>query len=177
MTRRVLLTFTSDICGAAACRRAGRPRQVTASYRLSNRACSTSKTYRSAAPPESIMAGHPRAFVSKHAARHRVPDRTAASVVKRTASRRISPNERIDGSETPRMFAGIKEIGMATQTATVGDGKLETVGGLKIFFRSWRPADRARGVVAIVPGFNSHSGYYGWVAGQFVSRGLAVYAL
>ncbi len=27
------------------------------------------------------------------------------------------------------------------------------------------------------PGFNSHSGYYGWVAEQFVAGGLAVYAL
>jgi len=32
-------------------------------------------------------------------------------------------------------------------------------------------------VVAIVPGFNSHSAYYAWVAGQFVAGGLSVYAL
>jgi alpha-beta hydrolase superfamily lysophospholipase len=32
-------------------------------------------------------------------------------------------------------------------------------------------------VVVVVPGFNSHSGYYRWVADQFVARGLAVYAL
>ena len=36
--------------------------------------------------------------------------------------------------------------------------------GLKIFFRSWRPSTTARGAVVIVPGFNSHSGYYAWVA-------------
>jgi len=35
---------------------------------------------------------------------------------------------------------------------------------LKIFFRSWRPSTTARGAVVIVPGFNSHSGYYAWVA-------------
>ncbi|MGH9421241.1 MAG: hypothetical protein ACRD3J_14785 [Thermoanaerobaculia bacterium] len=37
----------------------------------------------------------------------------------------------------------------------------EGVGGLNIFFRSWSANGTARGVVLIVPGFNSHSGYYG----------------
>ena len=49
--------------------------------------------------------------------------------------------------------------------------------GLNIFFRSWRPATSPRAVVAIVPGFNSHSGYYSWVAEQLVDIGVAVYAL
>jgi alpha-beta hydrolase superfamily lysophospholipase len=72
-------------------------------------------------------------------------------------------------------------------TATVGDTAQEQAnrteetftgaGGRNIFFRSWRPATRPRGVVAIVPGFNSHSGYYEWVASQFVASGLAVYAV
>lgn len=50
-------------------------------------------------------------------------------------------------------------------------------GGVRLFFRSWRPDDGARGVVVIVPGFNSHSGYYGWVAEQLTASGLAVYAV
>src|SRR5262249_52571482 len=54
---------------------------------------------------------------------------------------------------------------------------LESVKGLNIHYRSWRPEARPRGIVAIVPGFNSHSGYYTWVAGQFVAHGLAVYAV
>ena len=54
---------------------------------------------------------------------------------------------------------------------------LENAGGLKIVFRSWQPAAPATGVMVIVPGFNSHSGYYGWVAEQLVSLGLAVYAV
>lgn len=54
---------------------------------------------------------------------------------------------------------------------------LQSADGLKLFVRLWRPATKARGVVAIVPGFNSHSGYYSWVAGQFASDGLAVYAV
>ena len=49
--------------------------------------------------------------------------------------------------------------------------------GLNLFFRAWRPDATPRGVVVIVPGFNSHSGYYAWVAEQFVARGIAVYAI
>jgi alpha-beta hydrolase superfamily lysophospholipase len=49
--------------------------------------------------------------------------------------------------------------------------------GLNLFIRSWRPAGTPRAVVAICPGFNSHSGYYGWVAQQLVGEGLAVYAV
>jgi acylglycerol lipase len=49
--------------------------------------------------------------------------------------------------------------------------------GLNIFFRSWRPDSNPRAVIVIVHGFNSHSGYYGWVAEQLVIAGFAVYAL
>lgn len=55
--------------------------------------------------------------------------------------------------------------------------RFETGGGLRIFFRSWRPDTDIRGVVVIVHGFNAHSGYYAWAAGQFAAAGLAVYAL
>ena len=50
-------------------------------------------------------------------------------------------------------------------------------GGNKIFMRSWLPAGKTRAVMLIVPGFNSHSGYYTWVAEQLVASGLAVYAV
>jgi len=49
--------------------------------------------------------------------------------------------------------------------------------GLRIFYRSWQPPTAPRGVVVIVHGFNSHSGYYLWTAEQLVAKGLAVYAL
>jgi alpha-beta hydrolase superfamily lysophospholipase len=62
-------------------------------------------------------------------------------------------------------------------TPLVKEEKLNGSGGLQIFVRSWRPAGPARGVVAIVPGFNGHSGYYGWTAEQLVQSGLAVYAV
>ena len=48
---------------------------------------------------------------------------------------------------------------------------------LSLFIRSWRPAAKPRAVVAIVPGFNAHSGYYAWTAEQFTAHGLAAYAV
>lgn len=54
---------------------------------------------------------------------------------------------------------------------------VESVSGLKIFFRSWRAAEKPCATVVIIPGFNAHSGYYEWVADQFVADGLAVYAV
>jgi len=59
----------------------------------------------------------------------------------------------------------------------VSEDRFEGVNRFKIFYRTWRPAGTPRGVVVIVHGFNSHSGYYTWVADQFVANGLAVYAL
>ncbi|RWL86293.1 MAG: alpha/beta hydrolase [Mesorhizobium sp.] len=55
--------------------------------------------------------------------------------------------------------------------------RFEGDGGLKIAFRSWRPFAKPNGVVVVVPGFNSHSGYYGWAAEELVGDGLAVYAV
>jgi len=48
------------------------------------------------------------------------------------------------------------------------DATFEGVSGLKIFFRMWRPETKIRGVVVIVPGFNSHSGYYRWVVEELM---------
>lgn len=55
--------------------------------------------------------------------------------------------------------------------------RVEGTDGLRIFFRSWRPKETPRAFIVIVPGFNAHSGYYTWVAEQFVANGLAVYAV
>src|SRR5262249_28743292 len=63
------------------------------------------------------------------------------------------------------------------QEAVMTEEQIEGVGGLKIFTRTWRPQGKARGVVVLVHGFNSHSGYYQWVADQLVAQNLAVYAL
>jgi acylglycerol lipase len=60
---------------------------------------------------------------------------------------------------------------------TETDGKIQGSGGLRLFVRSWRPRGPALGVVAIVPGFNAHSGYYAWTGEHLASAGLAVYAV
>jgi alpha-beta hydrolase superfamily lysophospholipase len=60
---------------------------------------------------------------------------------------------------------------------TYKEESLDGAGGLKIFTRSWRPEGGARGVIVLSHGFNSHSGYYLWVAEQVSASGLAVYAL
>ncbi len=65
---------------------------------------------------------------------------------------------------------------MQTQLRTATEERLKTTAGLTLFVRSWCPEANARGLVVIVPGFNSHSGYYGWVAEQLVAADLVVYA-
>lgn len=60
------------------------------------------------------------------------------------------------------------------------DAREETLtgaGGLNLFVRHWHSSDAPRGVVAIVPGFNSHSGQYAWAGQQLAAIGLAVYAV
>jgi acylglycerol lipase len=64
-----------------------------------------------------------------------------------------------------------------TTASNVSEERFKGDGGLNIFFRSWRPSGPPRAVVAIVPGFNSHSGYYFWVAAQLTAAGYAVYAV
>jgi len=49
--------------------------------------------------------------------------------------------------------------------------------GVRIVFRSWRPATPPRAVVVICHGVNSHGGQYAWVAQQFIAQGLAVLAI
>jgi acylglycerol lipase len=53
----------------------------------------------------------------------------------------------------------------------------EGVGGLKIAFRTWQPESAIRGIMILIHGFNSHSGYFAWPAEQFAGSGFASYAL
>ncbi len=55
--------------------------------------------------------------------------------------------------------------------------RFKSKGGLNITYRTWRPAMPPRAVMVIVPGFNAHSGQYGWVAEKLVADGFAVYTL
>src|SRR5215510_15823072 len=66
---------------------------------------------------------------------------------------------------------------MAHPSVHTSDERIKSADGLRLFVRSWRPNGKARGAVAIVPGFNSHSGYYAWVGEQFAANGLAAYAV
>jgi acylglycerol lipase len=60
---------------------------------------------------------------------------------------------------------------------TIDKETFKGVADYSIFMRSWHPSEKARGVVAIVHGFNAHSGQYESVARELVAHGLAVYAL
>jgi acylglycerol lipase len=62
------------------------------------------------------------------------------------------------------------------QVADSGTKSFES-GGLNISFRYWHPGERPSGAVVIIPGFNSHSGYYEWVGNQLTAAGIAAYAL
>lgn len=70
-----------------------------------------------------------------------------------------------------------EEHSMASGVAIGGREETLENQGLKIFFRSWRPPTTARGAVVVVPGFNSHSGYYAWVAETLAAVGHATYAV
>ena len=61
-------------------------------------------------------------------------------------------------------------------TQTTLEETIEGADGLELFVRSWRPTTQARALVVIVPGFNAHSGYYEWPAGQLTAKGYAVYS-
>jgi acylglycerol lipase len=63
------------------------------------------------------------------------------------------------------------------RVAVVHEERIAGSDGLNLFVRSWRPTRATRGVVAIVPGFNAHSAYYGWAGEQFAATGLAAYAV
>ena len=64
-----------------------------------------------------------------------------------------------------------------TLASAMREEKIRSTGNVELFIRSWRPSGPARGVVLVVPGFNAHSGQYGWVAEQITAGGLAVYAV
>lgn len=49
--------------------------------------------------------------------------------------------------------------------------------GLNIFYRHWASPGKPKAVVVIAHGFNSHSGYYQWVAEQLIAHSFEVYAI
>jgi alpha-beta hydrolase superfamily lysophospholipase len=55
------------------------------------------------------------------------------------------------------------------------DERIASADGRMLHMTTWLPEDAPRAVVIIVHGFNSHSGYYPWVAERLTASGLAVY--
>ena len=66
---------------------------------------------------------------------------------------------------------------LETVNRGVKEETVQSVGGLKIFVRSWRPVSTPRAVVVICHGVNSHGGQYLWAGEQLAAHGFAVYAL
>lgn len=66
---------------------------------------------------------------------------------------------------------------MAGQDGLPREQRYENADGLRIAYRKWAPAGAPKAAVLIVPGFNSHSGYYGWTANQLSAQGYVVYAV
>ena len=62
-------------------------------------------------------------------------------------------------------------------TSRAHEDRVTSSDGHELFIRSWRPETNVAAIVAIVPGFNSHSGYYTWVADQLTANGYAAYAV
>lgn len=54
---------------------------------------------------------------------------------------------------------------------------LDRPGGIRIFFRSWKPAGKPRAIVVINHGLNSHGGQYLWTGEQLADKGFSVYAI
>lgn len=57
------------------------------------------------------------------------------------------------------------------------EGTFDSSGGIKIFFRSWRPTGPTRAVVVVCHGVNSHGGQYLWTGEQLAANGFATYII
>ena len=76
------------------------------------------------------------------------------------------------------MRAPVSESGVKTEMMTaMTEEDIHGGPGPTLHIRRWPAIGAARGVVLIVPGFNSHGGYYGWVGGQLSAAGLTAYAV
>ena len=76
------------------------------------------------------------------------------------------------------MRAPVSESGVKAEMMTaMTEEDIHGGTGPTLHIRSWPAVGAARGVVLIVPGFNSHGGYYGWVGGQLSAAGLTAYAV
>jgi alpha-beta hydrolase superfamily lysophospholipase len=70
-----------------------------------------------------------------------------------------------------------KHMAVETTRITEHEGTVTSTDGTRLFHRSWQSPDQPRAALVIVPGFNSHSGYYQWAGRQLAGRRVAVYAV
>mgnify|MGYP001764879844 CR=1 FL=1 len=65
---------------------------------------------------------------------------------------------------------------MKDVSITTTEDRFDGEGGVRIFYRSWLPAEAPKAVLVLQHGFNSHSGLYDRPAREFAAAGFAVYA-
>ncbi len=53
----------------------------------------------------------------------------------------------------------------------------QTPDGLNVFYRHWEAVSSPKAVLVLVHGFNSHSGYFQWVAEQLTENNFETYAI
>jgi alpha-beta hydrolase superfamily lysophospholipase len=70
-----------------------------------------------------------------------------------------------------------KERTTMDQQTEPREGTFKGKDDFSIFYRAWLPQGTPRAVVLIVPGFNSHSGYFRWAAERLTADGIAAYAV
>ncbi len=56
-----------------------------------------------------------------------------------------------------------------------GEGTFQGAGGLNLYYQSWHPPGRVRGVLAIVHGLGGHSGIFGRIVDYLIAKDYAVY--
>jgi len=57
------------------------------------------------------------------------------------------------------------------------EGKFKGLGDLQLYYQCWLPQGESKAILMVAHGFAEHSGRYSHVAGYFVEKGYAVYAL
>jgi alpha-beta hydrolase superfamily lysophospholipase len=56
-----------------------------------------------------------------------------------------------------------------------GEGTFQGAGGLNLYYQSWHPPVRVRGILGIVHGLGGHSGIFGRIVDYLIAKNYAVY--
>ncbi|MDR0966940.1 MAG: lysophospholipase [Myxococcales bacterium] len=88
----------------------------------------------------------------------------------------MAQNDSLHSSSSTRQAKALPDTAMALARAEMDEGFLAAKDGLKLRWRSHRPAqDGAHGEVVLVHGYGEHLGRYDHIAAQFLCRGIAVH--